>query len=422
MKRQMISRRKVLLGGAATVSGLVAAPAILRAQAAPISVGFVTGQTGPGASIGIPYSRGIAAAMAYLDTIEGHKIRLVQIDDAGDPSTSTRNARKLVEEEKVDLLIGSSGVPGTVAMAAVAAEQKVPLIGISPLPPTAGKGDGGFWAISIPQPPPLMVAAVVGQMKKAGVKSVGYIGFSDAWGDLVYGALSKTTEPMGIKILTDERYARPDTSVTAQTLKIMAAQPDAVMTGGSGTPGALPFIALRERGYKGPIYGTHALINPDFIRVGGAAVEGVLAPTGPVIVAEQLPDSNPVKKVGLEFRAAHLKANNVASTDAFSAYSFDGWLVFAEAAKRALKSTPAGHARVPVSAARRTLPHQGFGRLARRLHLRSGQQFRRRRARPRHRHAREGAVEAARLIQPGWSEAIAHPSNAAPSAGARGGS
>ena len=338
MSRQMISRRNILLGGAA-LSGFVGAPAILRAQAAPISVGFVTGQTGPGASVGIPYSRGIAAAMAYLDTIEGHKIRLIQMDDGGDPSSSTRNARKLVEEEKVDLLIGTSGVPGSVAMVAVAAEQKVPMISISPLPPTVGKGDGGFWAISIPQPPPLMVAAVVAQMQKAGIKSLGYIGFSDAWGDLVYGALSKTALPVGIKILTDERYARPDTSVTAQTLKIIATQPDAVMTGGSGTPGALPFLALRERGFRGPIYGTHALINPDFIRVGGAAVEGVLAPTGPVIVAEHLPDSNPVKKVGLEFRAA---ANNVASTDAFSAYSFDGWLVFAAAAKRALATTPPG--------------------------------------------------------------------------------
>ena len=341
MSRHMISRRNILLGGAA-LSGLVAAPAIVRAQAAEIAVGFVTGQTGPGASIGIPYSRGIAASMAYLDAIEGHKIRLIQMDDGGDPSASTRNARKLVEEEKVDLLIGTSGLPGSVAMAAVAAEQKVPFVSISPLPPTVGRGDGGFWALSIPQPPPLMVAAVVEQMQKAGIKSLGYIGFSDAWGDLVYGALSKAAAPVGIKILTDERYARPDTSVTAQTLKIIAARPDAVMTGGSGTPGALPFLALRERGFRGPIYGTHALINPDFVRVGGAAVEGVLAPTGPVIVAEQLPDSNPLKKMGLEFRAAHLKANNVASTDAFSAYSFDAWLIFADAAKRALAATPPG--------------------------------------------------------------------------------
>ena len=126
MDRQMISRRKILLGGAA-LSTFVAAPAILRAQTPQISVGFVTGQTGPGASIGVPYARGIAAAMGYLDTIDGHKIRLIQIDDAGDPSASTRNARKLVEEEKVDLLIGTSGVPGSVAMAAVAAEQKVPI-------------------------------------------------------------------------------------------------------------------------------------------------------------------------------------------------------------------------------------------------------------------------------------------------------
>jgi branched-chain amino acid transport system substrate-binding protein len=341
MNRHMISRRSVLLGGAA-LSGFVAAPAIVRAQAAEIAVGFVTGQTGPGASIGIPYSRGIAASMAYLDTIDGHKIRLIQMDDGGDPSASTRNARKLVEEEKVDLLIGTSGLPGSVAMAAVAAEQKVPFVSISPLPPTVGRGDGGFWALSIPQPPPLMVAAVVEQMQKAAIKSLGYIGFSDAWGDLVYGALSKAAAPVGIKILTDERYARPDTSVTAQTLKIIAARPDAVMTGGSGTPGALPFLSLRERGFRGPIYGTHALINPDFVRVGGAAVEGVLAPTGPVIVAEQLPDSNPLKKKGLEFRAAHLKANNVPSTDAFSAYSFDAWLIFADAAKRALASTPPG--------------------------------------------------------------------------------
>jgi branched-chain amino acid transport system substrate-binding protein len=341
MSRQMISRRNVLLGSAA-LSTLAAAPAILGAQAAEISVGFVTGETGPGASIGVPYARGMAAAMGYVDSVAGHKIRLIQMDDASDPSASTRNARKLVEEEKVDLLIGTSGVPGTAAMAAVATEQKVPLIAISPLPPTVGRGDGGYWALSIPQPPPLMVAAVVEQMQKAGIKSLGYIGFSDAWGDLVYNALSKTALPVGIKILTDERYARADTSVTAQTLKIIAAQPDAVMTGGSGTPGALPFLALRERGYRGPIYGTHALINPDFIRVGGAAVEGVLAPTGPVIVAEQLPDTNPAKKVGLEFRAAYLKANNAPSTDAFSAYSFDGWLVFVDAAKRALVSTPPG--------------------------------------------------------------------------------
>lgn len=324
---------------------IVAAAAALGLSAsaarADIVVGFMTGQTGPGASIGIPYARGIAAAIAYIDNVSGQKIKLVQMDDGGDPSAAARNTRKMIEEEKVDILIGTSGAPASLAMAAVATEQKTPMISISPIPPVA-PGEGGPWVISIPQPPPLMVSAVVEQMKKSGVKSVGYIGFSDAWGDLVYDALMKAAEPAGIKVLTNERYARADTTVTAQVLKIVAARPDAVVTGGAGTPGALPFIALKERGFRGPIYGTHALINPDFIRVGGAAVEGVLAPTGPVIVAEQLPDSNPIKKISLDFRAAHQKANNMPANDAFSAYSFDAWLVFTDAAKRALATAQPG--------------------------------------------------------------------------------
>ena len=167
------------------------------------------------------------------------------------------------------------------------------------------------------------------------MKTVGYIGFSDAWGDLVYDALKKSAEPAGLQVVSNERYARADSSVTGQVLKIVALKPDAVITGTSGTPGALPYLALAERGYKGQIYGMHALINPDFVRVGGSSVEGLLAPTGPVIVAEQLPDSNPIRKVSMDFRAAYQKANGAPPTDAFSAYSFDAWLLFLDAAARA---------------------------------------------------------------------------------------
>src|SRR6185436_8342706 len=147
-----------------------------------------------------------------------------------------------------------------------------------------------------------------------------------------------------IEVVTNERYARADTSVAGQVLKIVSTQPDAVITGGSGTPGALPYIALSQRGFKGGLYGTHALINPDFVRVGGAAVEGVICPTGPVIVAEQLPDSNVTKKVSLTFREAYQKANNAPTPDAFSAYAFDGWLVLIDAAKRALAKAQPGTA------------------------------------------------------------------------------
>jgi branched-chain amino acid transport system substrate-binding protein len=310
------------------------------ACAADLTVGFVTSLSGPGASIGIPYEKGILAAHAFAGKVGDVNIKLIRLDDASDPSAATRNARKLVQEEKVDVLIGTSGVPGTVAIAVVAAETKTPMISLTPA--TQPQSPNGQWMISIPQPPPLMVAAVVERMKQDHVKKTAYIGFSDSWGDLVYDALMKNAPGAAIDVLTNERYARADTSVTGQTLKIIAARPDAVITGGSGTPGALPYLALAERGYKGGLYGTHALINPDFVRVGGAAVEGVIAPTGPVIVAEQLPDSNPTKKLSLAFRDAYQKVNNSPAGDAFSAYSFDAWLVLLDAAKRALQKAQPG--------------------------------------------------------------------------------
>ena len=317
-----------LIAGAAIVSLMVA-----PTRAADINVGLITAMTGPGASIGIPYAKGAATGVAYKHSADGTKLNLIELDDATDPSNATRNARKLIEQDNVDVLIGSGSTPSSIAITAVCHEMKVPCITIAPV---NMPGEAGSWMISIPQPPDLMVAVVVDYMRTAGVKTVGYIGYNDGWGDLVYGGLEHSAAPAGIKILTNERYARTDTSVTAQALHIVSAQPDAVMTGGSGTPGALPFIALRERGYSKEIYGTPAIINPDFVRVGGAAVEGVIASTGPVVVADQLPDSYPTKKMALEYQAIYQKTNNEPARGAFAPYAFDAWLVLLDSAKRAL--------------------------------------------------------------------------------------
>ncbi|MBA3479830.1 MAG: ABC transporter substrate-binding protein [Lautropia sp.] len=327
-----LSRRTALAVIGLAAFGLTAATAV-PASAADLKVGFITSLSGPVSSLGIPYAKGLQAATTYRSDVDGHKVQVVQLDDASDPSTAARNARKLIDEDKVDVIIGTAGSPGALAIAAVARETRTPLISIANanLP-----GEEGAWMVTLPQPAPLMMSAVIDRMKKSGVKTVGYIGFSDAWGDLVYDALRKIAEPQGIKVVSNERYARADSSVTGQVLKIVALRPDAVITGTSGTPGALPYLALADRGYKGQIYGMHALINPDFVRVGGASVEGLLAPTGPVVVGEQLPADDPMRKVAMDFRAAYEKAHGAVPTDAFSAYSFDAWLLFLDGARRAL--------------------------------------------------------------------------------------
>ncbi len=326
----MNALHRSLLGAIAAAAAALAVPA----QAQELKVGLSVSLSGPNSSLGVPYAKGMQAALAYRPEIGGRKVRLIVLDDASDPTNSGRNARKLVEEEKVDVLMGSSGVPATIAIAQVGRESRTPMIGLSPIQLKPEESD---WTVTVAQPPQLMIDAVVERMQRDGVRTVGFIGFSDAWGDLVYGALGKAAEPRGIKVVSNERYARADASVAGQVLKITAARPDAVMTGGAGTPGALPYLALADRGFKGKVYGQHGLVNPDFVRVAGASANGSILPTGPVIVAEQLPDGSPTKKISLDFRAAFEKVNNAPSTDAFSAYSFDGYLVFADAAARALK-------------------------------------------------------------------------------------
>lgn len=308
---------------------------------ADITVGFVSSLSGAGASIGIPYSKGIKAAYEYQSEVGGEKIRLIQLDDGSDPSAATRAARKLVQEEHVDLLMGTATAPSTIAMIAVANELKVPMIAVSPINVAPAEG-GERWGIAVPQTPQLMVKVIADHMKKEGVKTVGFIGYSDAWGDFVYNGAKAAEKEGGPKVTTNERYARTDTSVTGQALKVIATRPDAFLDGGSGTQGALPLLELRQRGFKGDFYGTPSLLNADFIRVGGKAAEGIEVSAGPVIVTDQLPDGHFAKDIGMKFHAAYKKVNGEAATDGFSGYSFDGWLIFLNAAEKALKEAKPG--------------------------------------------------------------------------------
>jgi branched-chain amino acid transport system substrate-binding protein len=315
----------------------LAAMAAMSVQA-QVKVGIIVGATGPGASLGIPYKNTFSILPKMLG---GESVQFIIMDDGTDPTNAVKHARKLISEDKVDLIIGSTSVPAATSITDISAELKTPQIALSPVGPAAAKNP---WVFTIPQPAAIMMGAVADHMKANNVKNVAYIGFSDAWGDLVLNGLKTHADAAGIKIVGEERYGRNDTSVTGQILKILSTNPDAVVVGGSGTPGALPHVTLSERGYKGKVYHNHGVINKDFLRVGGKNIEGGFAPTGPVMVAEQLPDSNPTKKAALEFTKAYEGAFGAGTRNAFAAYSYDAYLLansaVAEAAKKAKSGTP----------------------------------------------------------------------------------
>jgi len=306
--------------------------------AAEITVGVSVSMTGPGTSLGVP----VANAFGIVPkTIGGEPVRYILLDDASDPTAGVKNARRFAVEDKVDIIIGSSTVPVAIAQGGVAGETRIPFIALCPIPIDPAKQPFVF---AVPQPISLMTDAVAEHMRASNVKSVGFIGFSDAWGDLTLRSITTSSDPAGIKITSNERFARIDTSVSAQMLKVIATNPDAIFVGGAGTAAALPQIAAIERGFRKPMYHTHGVVNRDFIRVGGKNVEGAIAPTGPVVVAEQLPSDHPLKAVGIDFLKRYEAAYGAGSRNAFAAYAYDAVTIITAAVPVALKAAKPGSA------------------------------------------------------------------------------
>ena len=303
---------------------------------AEVVIGVSVSATGPGASLGVHVSKAIALLPR---TIGGEAVRYVVLDDTSDPTIGAKNARRFAVEDKVDAIIGSSTVPVALAQGAVANEARVPFIALCPIPIDATKQT---YLFAVPQPIPLMVSALVEHMQANKVKTVGYIGFSDSWGDANYNSLKSSGGAAGLDVTTNERYARADTAVTGQMLKVLASNPDAIFVGASGTPADLPQIAAVERGYRKQIYHTHGVVNPDFIRVGGKSTEGVIAATGPVVVAEQLAANDPLKATGLQFLKEYESAYGAGSRNAFAAYAWDSGVILQAALPVALKTTKPG--------------------------------------------------------------------------------
>ncbi|MGE5866315.1 MAG: ABC transporter substrate-binding protein [Rhizobacter sp.] len=306
------------------------------AARAEITIGISLSQTGPSASLGIPQKNSLPF---WPETIGGEKVRLVVLDDASDPTAATKNARRFVSEEKVDIILGSSSVAPSIAMSEVAAEGKTVQIAFSPIELPKGKGE---WTFRIAQPVGLMATAIVQRMREDKVKTVGFIGFADAYGETWLKEFQLRAEAAGIQVVGVERYARSDTSVMGQAIKLIAARPQAVFIAGAGTAAALPQTTLRERGFTGAIYQTHGAATKDLIRVGGKAVEGTVLPAGPVLVAEQLDRANPVKAPALDYVTRYEKQHGPDSRTQFGAHAYDAQLVLKRIVPAALKKAKPG--------------------------------------------------------------------------------
>ena len=310
------------------------------AAGAEIKVGITLSATGPAASLGIPERNTVDM---LPQTIGGEKISWIVLDDGSDATKAVTNTRKLISDDKVDVIIGSTITPNSLAMIDVVSEAETPMISMAAsariVEPTNPKTR---WVFKTPQSDSLMADAIAVNMKANGVKTLGYVGFNDAYGEAWLSEIKRSAQTAGIKVVAEEKYNRSDASVTGQVLKLVAANPDAILIGAAGTPGATPQKELVARNYKGKIYQTHGVANPDFLRVVGKDGNGTLLPIGPMLVYEQLPDSNPVKSVAGEYVTQYEAKYGMGSRTTFGGHAYDAYLLLVKAFPEALKKAKPG--------------------------------------------------------------------------------
>ena len=321
---------------ALSLAALLAMPA--AAQTSEITIGISISTTGPAAALGVPERN----ALDFVPKeIGGVPLKVIVLDDGGDPTNATTNARRFVTESRADIIIGSSTTPPTIAMSNVANEAGIPHLSLAPFPVTPERAK---WSVVLPQPVPIMGKILYEHMKAHNVKTVGYIGYSDSYGDLWFNDFKTQGVPMGLTLVDEERFARPDTSVTGQVLKLVAANPDAILVGASGTAAGLPQTELRARGYQGLIYQTHGAATMDFIRIAGPAAEAVIMASGPVMNPEGQADSALTKKPGLALDTAYEAKYGANTRSQFAGHAFDAFEVLKRIVPAALKTAKPGTA------------------------------------------------------------------------------
>jgi len=322
-------------------SGVAVAMMCAGASAfAQVKIGVVLSTTGPAASLGIPEKNTVAL---LPKEIGGKSVQYIVLDDGSDTGKAVQDVHKLIDEDHVDAIIGSTVTPNSLAMLDPVSAGKTPMISLAASAKIVEPmDDKRKWAFKVPQNDSLMANAIADYMAKHGVKTVGFIGFSDAYGESWSTEFNKAAAGDHLKVVANEKYNRTDASVTGQVLKLMSANPDAILIAGSGTPAALPAKELKERGYKGKIYQTHGVANNDFLRVCGKDCEGEILPAGPILVVDQLPNSNPVKQSAEAYKNAYEKVYGTGTVATFGGHAWDAGQLLERAIPEALKKAQPG--------------------------------------------------------------------------------
>jgi branched-chain amino acid transport system substrate-binding protein len=295
---------------------------------AQVKIGVVSSSTGPTALVGISQKNTVPLLPTKIGNLT---VEYFARDDASDPTNSVTEIKKLISEQNVDALIGPSGSPNAMGVIQFVAEAGVPMLApVGTAAVVLPMTDAKKWVFKTTQNDDIIARALFEHMAKAKVKTLGFIALNDPYGENWAKVVTGLAAQHNIKIVASERFLRTDTSVTAQSLKVLAASPDVVLVAAAGGPTVLPHVTLVDQGYKGQIYQTHGAALPDFLKLGGKRVEGAILAASLMLVLPEIADSNPSKKMAVDYIAAYEKLNG-SKPATFGANVFDAGLLLQKA-------------------------------------------------------------------------------------------
>lgn len=323
------------------LSTLLLSAACATVAQADVKIGVITSSTGPIALVGLPQKNSVPLLPREAG---GQAISYIDLDDGSDPTATVKALKKLISEDNVDAIIGPSGSPNAMGVIQFVAEAGVPLLApVGTAAVVLPMTDDKKWVFKTTQNDDLIAKALFEHMSKKGVKTLGLIGTADPYGENWAKVTAALAAEHNIKIVANERFQRQDTSVTGQSLKILASRPDAVLVAAPGSSAVMPQTTLFDQGYRGQMYQTHGAALQDFLKLGGKKVEGTILAASLMLVLDEVPDSNPSKKVASDYIAAYEKLNG-SKPATFGANTFDAGLLLQAAipvaAAKAKPGTP----------------------------------------------------------------------------------
>ncbi|MFA5521125.1 MAG: ABC transporter substrate-binding protein [Castellaniella sp.] len=319
----------------------LAAALLSLPAAAQVKIGVVTSATGPTALVGIPQKNTVPLLPREIGDLT---VQYISLDDASDPTQTVTSVRKLISEENVDAIIGPTGSPNAMSVLTFVAESGTPMlapVGTAAvvLPMTEEKR----WVFKTTQNDDIIARALVDHMVQNGVRTLGFIGMNDAYGENWLKVMTALAAAHDIRIVATERFQRSDPSVTGQSLKLLAARPDAVLVAATGAAAVLPQVTLAGQGYQGRFYQTHGAALDAFLKLGGKSVEGTILAAGLMLVLPEIDDNNPSRPIVEEYIARYRALYDVVPAT-FGANVYDAGLLLEQAVPLAAQTAQPGTA------------------------------------------------------------------------------